>query len=395
MENWQKNKDLPREKRHYVNYLIQSRALPGFKEKYPEYKWVYSKVLQTILKKLDGNYKSFFALWNKGDKDARPPRFKGKNYFTTLCYNQSGFKLQENSIMFSHKHPSNIILEFELPSHLIPQGTIKQVELIQSDKRWYISLTYDLKVPKYYDNHSYQAFDLGISQTVGVNLSGNSVQFTHRRADLYWKKKIKEVHSKRDHCKKYSNKWYWYHSKLLRMIKKCSYQLKDFQHWLSNQIVSHTKANTIIVGDLKIKQIAQKKKGTGNAKKNRISNTLNHSVHNTGYLSRFTEFLTYKAEKRGKKVIRIDESKTTKACCKCGKLEKRAIFERSITCDCGNRIDRDLNSAINIMIRFLSEKHKFDFLSHESSVNEESFLKQWNGFLRHTDQPVLEAVVHS
>ncbi|MFX1364109.1 MAG: RNA-guided endonuclease InsQ/TnpB family protein [Promethearchaeota archaeon] len=395
MENWYKNKDLPREKRRYLNYLIQSRALPELKEKYPEYKWVYSKVLQTVLKKLDANYKSFFVLWKKGDKDARSPRFKGKKYFTTLCYNQSGFKLQESSIIFSHKHPSNIILEFEVPSHLIPQGTIKQIELFQSDERWYISLTYDLNVPEYYDNRSYQAIDLGINQTVGINLSGNSVQFTHRRADLYWKKKIEEVHSKRDHCKRYSNKWHWYHSKLLRMIKKCAYQLKDFQHWLSNQIVTNTKANTIIVGDLKVKQMAQKKKGTGNAKKNRLNHTLNHSVHNTGYLSRFVEFLTYKAEKMGKKVIRIDEFKTTKACCKCGKLKNRVIFERFIICDCGNRIDRDLNSAINIMIRFLSEKHKFDFLSHESSVNEESFLTRWNGFLRHTDQPVVEAVAHS
>ncbi|MFW9989439.1 MAG: RNA-guided endonuclease InsQ/TnpB family protein [Candidatus Odinarchaeota archaeon] len=93
MENWHKNKELPREKHQYIDYLIQSRALPELKEKYPKYKWVYSKVLQTILKKLDGNYRSFFALWNKGDKDARPPRFKGKKYFTTLCYNQSGFKL--------------------------------------------------------------------------------------------------------------------------------------------------------------------------------------------------------------------------------------------------------------------------------------------------------------
>ncbi|MFX1501644.1 MAG: hypothetical protein ACFFDH_11830 [Promethearchaeota archaeon] len=115
---------------------------------------------------------------------------KGRSISPPLCYNQSGVKLQECSIIFSHKHPSNIILEFEVPSHLIPQGTIKQVELFQSDERWYISLTYDLKVPEYRDNHSYQAFDLGINQTVGVNLSGNSVQFTHRRADLYWKKKI-------------------------------------------------------------------------------------------------------------------------------------------------------------------------------------------------------------
>ncbi|MFX1500303.1 MAG: RNA-guided endonuclease InsQ/TnpB family protein [Promethearchaeota archaeon] len=395
IEDWLQNKDKPKEERQYIDYLDQSRALTSLKKKYTEYKWVYSKVLQTTLKKLESNYKSFFALWKNGDTNARPPRFKNKKYFTTFCYNQSGFKLQENSITFSHKHPSQTLLKFKLPSHLIPERKIKQVELFLSNKKWFVSLTYQVEVPEYEDNQFYQAFDLGINQTVGVNLFGKSIQFRNRRADLYWKSKIEEVQSKRDHCKKYSNKWNFYNSKLNKMIRKCSHQLRDFQHWLSKQVISHTKANTIVIGKLKVKQMAHKKKTTRNVKKNKSLKTLNHSVYNTGYMSRFVEFLTYKGEKVGKRLIRIDESKTTKACCKCGKLEKRSIFERSINCDCGNHIDRDLNSAINIMTRFLVSKKEYEILSHEPSVDEESFLTRWNGFLRHTDQSVIEAVAYS
>ncbi|MBY9007887.1 MAG: transposase [Candidatus Lokiarchaeota archaeon] len=88
-------------------------------------------------------------------------------------------------------------------------------------------------------------------------------------------------------------------------------------------------------------------------------------------------------------------NKTTQVCWKCGKSKKRPIFERIINCDCGSHIDRDLNSAINIMVYFLDVKDTFDFLSHQSSVNEESFQKYWDDFLRHTDQSVLEAIVHS
>jgi len=97
-------------------------------------------------------------------------------------------------------------------------------------------------------------------------------------------------------------------------------------------------------------------------------------------LGRFVEFLTYKANKLGKEVIRIDESFTTRACCKCGKMKHRSLWERTIKCNCGNQIDRDLNSAINIMIKFLILKTEFDFLSQEPSVTEESFLSKWNGF---------------
>ncbi len=82
IENWKKNKDKPKEERTYINYTDQQNQLSNIKEKYPEYKWMYSKVLQMTLKKLDSDYKSFLALWNNGDKRARPPRFKSKRYFT-------------------------------------------------------------------------------------------------------------------------------------------------------------------------------------------------------------------------------------------------------------------------------------------------------------------------
>ncbi len=106
IENWKKNKNKPKDERKYINYTDQQDQLPVIKKKYPEYKWVYSKVLQMTLRKLDANCKSFKALWNNGDKKARSPRFKSKKYFTTLCYNQSGFKLEDSTITFSHKHPS-------------------------------------------------------------------------------------------------------------------------------------------------------------------------------------------------------------------------------------------------------------------------------------------------
>jgi len=79
-----------RNEQRSVGYIEQQNKLPGFKKNNPEYKVVYSKVLQSVLKKLDANYKSFFALRKNGDKTARPPKFRSSKYFMTLCYNQSG-----------------------------------------------------------------------------------------------------------------------------------------------------------------------------------------------------------------------------------------------------------------------------------------------------------------
>ncbi|TXT56196.1 MAG: hypothetical protein BAJALOKI1v1_1160001 [Promethearchaeota archaeon] len=52
------------------------------------------------------------------------------------------------------------------------------------------------------------------------------------------------------------------------------------------------------------------------------------------------------------------------------------MSERTITCECGHKMDRDLNSAVNIMVTFLTS----DDLSHQPSLKEESFLRTWKGF---------------
>ena len=379
IDNWKEQKELPKKDRKYITYTQQQDQLPQIKQKYPEYKWVYSKVLQMTLRKLDGSYKSFFSLWKNGYKDARPPKYKGKNYFTILCNNQSGFDIKDNIISLSHKHPSKTELSFDISHYPLKEETqkVKQAEIKKKKGKWFVSITYEFQEPEYADNGKYQAIDLRVSNLVSaVNLEGRFVQIKNRRSDLYWKKKLQEMQSKRDHCKKYSRRWKKYHLKFCRMKMKCANQLKDFQHKISKQIVENTKANTIIVGDLNVKTMARKKNTTQSPRQNKANKTLNHSMQNTGSLGRFVQFLTYKAKKIGKRVIRIDESYTTQTCAKCGRRVKRKLSERDITCDCGHQMDRDLNSAVNIMVKFL----KSDELSHQPSLKEESFLHKWNGF---------------
>jgi len=396
IRNWNQNKNKSICDRTYITYLEQQNKIPVIKKKYPEYQWVYSKVLQMVLKRLDADYKSFFVKWNNGDKQARPPKFKSRMKFTTLSYNQSGFKLIKKVIQFSHKHPLKFPLKFTLRYPYRAIEMVKQVEIFKDLKnRWFISIIYKIQEPKYKDNGLYQAIDLGVSNIVSaVNLHSKFIQIKNNRADLYWKKKIKAFQSRRDHCKKYSNKWKKYHRKLSKMQRKCSNQLRDFQHKISKKIVTHTKANTIIVGELNVKEMTKKKKGTGSAQKNKVNKTLNHSVYNTGSLGRFVEFLTYKAKLVGKRVIRIDESYTTQRCCICGKLKKRSLGERTILCDCGNHLDRDLNSAINIMNKFLQNKQNYDFLLQQPSLNEESFLQK-KDLLRYTAPSVVKVMEDS
>jgi putative transposase len=65
-QDWAVQQEKGKNERHYVTYQQQSKSLPEIKHIYPEYRWVYSKVLQQVIKKLDENCRSFFLSLRKG-----------------------------------------------------------------------------------------------------------------------------------------------------------------------------------------------------------------------------------------------------------------------------------------------------------------------------------------
>ncbi len=340
--------------KYSVSYREQQDSLPYTKKLFPRYNQVYSKVLQMTLKKLDSAFKAFFWLRKNGDANARPPTFRGKDYFFTLCYNQSGFKIGKQAIQFSHKHPKKTELVFFVPFDFTGY-IVKQIEIFhdRNDKRFYLAINYEQDDPPFIDNGLYQAFDLGITKHTAVNLHGKFLESTVKRPDKYWEPKIHSLQRRRDHCKKTSRRHKLYTQRLTTIQQKCRNQTKDWQHKQSLNILKNTKSATIIVGDLSPKQMTRKNKNVLGMK---YQKSLNHGVHNTGHLGRFIELLTYKGQKLGKRVIIIDERDTTKTCFVCGhKKEILPLSERIFQCEnCGTILDRDQNSAVNIMKRFLS-----------------------------------------
>ena len=77
---------------------------------------------------------------------------------------------------------------------------------------------------------------------------------------------------------------------------------------------------------------------------------LGKGVHDNGY-GLFLSMLEYKLEERGKYLIKVDcyfaSSKICSVCRK--KKEELSLSDRIYCCECGNRMDRDVNAAVNIM----------------------------------------------
>ena len=63
----------------------------------------------------------------------------------------------------------------------------------------------------------------------------------------------------------------------------------------------------------------------------------------------FVRKLEWKGRKNGVDVIYVSAAYTSKTCCKCGSIhEDMTLKDRTMICECGNIMDRDINAAINI-----------------------------------------------
>lgn len=78
-------------------------------------------------------------------------------------------------------------------------------------------------------------------------------------------------------------------------------------------------------------------------------------VYNDWGLYRFVQMLHYKCLLVGKELYIISERGTSRTCHRCGSTQDMPLWKRTCRCgNCGLVMDRDENSAVNILQRFLA-----------------------------------------
>src|ERR1051326_479388 len=82
---------------------------------------------------------------------------------------------------------------------------------------------------------------------------------------------------------------------------------------------------------------------------------LHRSVYNDWGLYAFVQMLTSKCVLAGKVLAVLDERETSKTCSRCGHMQPMPLYQRTYRCEnCGLVMDRDENSAVNQLRRFLA-----------------------------------------
>jgi putative transposase len=339
-----------------ISYNDQSVQLPVIKEIRPEYKEIYSQILQDTLKRVDKAFKNFFQRVKKGEK-AGYPRFQGYDRYDSFCYPQIE-KLKGKPIVTIEN--GKVILpkigHIKVKQHRPLEGKAKTCTIKREGDSWYIVFTCEVEMQK-----KLPYTDLAIGIDMGLkhfmtDSNGDVVDNPRffRKSHGRLKKKQQRLSKRRNksHRRKRSARLVGKGHKTVRN------QRRDFHHKEARVLVETYE--TIIFEDLRVHHMLKRPKALLDENGNDLPNGaaakggLNKSILDAGW-GNFIELVKHKAEYAGVTVMQVDPSKTSQICSACQSVgEHKDLSVRTHVCEhCGVVLDRDKNAARNILDRGL------------------------------------------
>jgi putative transposase len=246
------------------------------------------------------------------------------------------------------------------------EGTQGILRIKKKRGKWIADATMTLPQPEPASlDQGVMGVDLGIKVPAVSYVQGKIIRFYGngryqrfmRRRFYARRKSLQKAGKKRALCKSQGKERRW---------------MKNINHQLSRQIVNQTQQDQ--VGTIKLETLfgirertTRTSRGAKARKNNRMSNTWS--------FAQLAEFLTYKAERVGITVERVDPAYTSQECPACSKHNK-AQDRRYYCSDCGWKGHRDSVGAIAI------SRRTGRFWSQETCHWIGAPICQWTGFLR-------------
>ncbi len=336
----------------WPDWRIAKKTLQVSKQHDPELKQVYGKLLHEVYFRLGGAMDAFFRRVDAGEKPGFP-RVRPRHCFFTLVYPAMYLKIEGNKLILptggkgrKKQYPNVVARLTETPPEHFKEVAISR------DVRgnYYASFTAERPTHEC-GTAGVVAFDLGVKTlAVGVNEQGRTYTIGGFKGTRWYNKQLDHIRSKRDKCKKKSRRYIHLSKVYKRVSEKKRNKHRDSLHKASHFISHRMVERTVVVGDLSQRQMVTKR----HQERNKY---LNRAVYNEWGLYTFIQMLTYKCQLYGKELGFLDERNTSKMCSECGHLQDMPLWKRTYCCtNCGLMIDRDVNSAINILARYFARR---------------------------------------
>lgn len=306
--------------------MIQAE-IPTMKLCDNRYKQVYSKTLQYEVYKLFSNLSALAK--SKEKRKVGKLRFKGKNWFKTFTYNQSGFKLLQTGKRNQTLHLSKIG-EIPIRCHRKIKGKIKQITVKREPTgKWFTHIiTDEQKSKQEIKLEKFVGIDVGLKDVV-YDSEGHAIK--NPRTLKRFAKSLAFEQNKLSRTKKGSKNRLKQRLKVARVYEKITNTRIDFLHKISHYYVSNYDA--IAMEDMPMT----------------LENDIFAKSKSDVAWGRLRQFIAYKAESAGKLFVPVNYKGTTQRCSQCGNWVQKDLSVRIHDCpECGFVAPRDYNSALEI-----------------------------------------------
>ncbi len=333
------------------DYYGQKRSLVPLKVSRPWYKEIHSQVLQDLVMRV----KLAFDRFIKGDcngKRSGRPRFRGRNRYRSFTYNQVEDKdLQGNCINLAKIGLIKLVMHRPIPVGF----KVKTAIISKKPDGWYVTLSLeDTSVPELaVDLKSTVDNSIGIDVGLEKFLADSEGEF--EESPQYFRRseeKLAKLQQKVSARKKGSRAKKLLNRKVAKLHQKVARQRQQFHFETVKKILN--KANVVFVEDLTVKNMSKrcklKQDETGRFLPNGQSakSGLNKSIVDAGW-SQFIDILSFKAERAGLRVVKVNPKGTSQHCSICLSAVPKTLEDLWHSCSsCGLEVDRDTNSAVLI-----------------------------------------------
>jgi len=265
--------------------------LPKLKEQREELKDVNAKTLQMVVFMLNNNLKALAEMKKRGKKVGKL-RYKKYGKFKSFILNQSGFKIILTGDRLDKLYISKVG-EVPIRVHRSIEGRIKQVIIKRyGSGEWYALICVEESETTMKEVKHVIGIDLGIKSFL-TDSEGRVIENPKcYERDL---ERLRIEHRKLSRKKRHSKNWMKQMKRLCKVYEKIERKRNDFLRKLSRFYVDNY--DLIVVEDLEVE----------NMKRNL---NLSAQISDASW-SKFLHYLSYKAERAGKTVVKVSPRGTS------------------------------------------------------------------------------------
>lgn len=309
----------------YQHYIQTIR--PAF----PWYNEVSSRVTRNAIDDLDSAFKHFFRRVKGGQKPGFPV-FKKKGIGDSFALREKPkFSVDDRELRIE-----KLKTPIKMRQKLRFAGTTNQVTISQRAGKFYASILVETED---YNPHAPEMDAVGVDFGIkSLAVLSDAAEIPANNALKKNMMALKRKQRRLSRKQKGSNRRARAKLAVAKLHKRISDKRQAVLHELSDRLTRDYKV--ICLEDLNVKRMVKNGK-------------LARPISDAGF-GTLRRMIEYKAELRAVRVAVVGRFEpTSRTCSECGQLHDMPLDKRTMECDCGNVMDRDLNAARNILARGL------------------------------------------